>query len=106
MVAILDYDKLRDELRASLLLDLQADIEKLVVTKRYYTVKEACTIFGKTAPTLEHWHKIGKLCYGRVTETGDKIYCVDEVNALRDCLRQQREERYGGRYDPQIWVDV
>jgi hypothetical protein len=94
MVAILDYKKLRADIERELWVKLKAEAEKLTVTRQYYSMGEVCEVFGKSSKTIERWNAVGKLCYSTVTEDGSKLFSIQEVNALHEYLKSEREKRY------------
>jgi hypothetical protein len=94
MVAIYDYNQLVNDLDARFEARVQAEVEKRTATKRYYSMGEVSTIFGNSSKTIERWHKAGKLCYSTVTEGGGKLFCIDEVHALQNLLKRDRDKMY------------
>jgi hypothetical protein len=95
-IAIYDYKKLIEELDARFETRVQAEVEKRMATKQYYSMGEVSTIFGKSSKTIERWHKAGVLCYSTVTEEGGKMFYIDDINATHERLRREREKRYRG----------
>jgi len=95
-VAIVDYHKFRHDVESTVLENLKQEAENLTAKRMYYTTKEVAKIFGKTAQTLNRWHKQGILCYSKVGDENsrfDNLYSIDEVNALHENLRRQREQK-------------
>jgi DNA-binding transcriptional MerR regulator len=57
---------------------------------------EVCKIFGRSDKTIERWHKEGILCYSTVMDEGNRMFSVEEVEALKEDLKRKREQRYNG----------
>lgn len=50
--------------------------------KKYYSIKEAATIFGVTSLTLRNWDKKGKLKAYRNPINNYRVYKAEQVEAL------------------------
>ncbi|MBL4933088.1 MerR family transcriptional regulator [Clostridium paridis] len=53
---------------------------------QYYTVKEIADLTGVTIKTLYHYHKIGLLVPCNITESGYRIYGIEELERLQQIL--------------------
>ncbi len=51
-----------------------------------YTVKEVSELSGVTIKTLHHYHKIGLLLPGKVSEAGYRLYGSKELERLQEIL--------------------
>lgn len=56
------------------------------ITKLLYTVKEVSDLSGVTIKTLHHYHRIGLLMPGKVSEAGYRLYGPTELERLQEIL--------------------
>jgi hypothetical protein len=92
----MDFPKFKEEIDNYIATHVSAEVERAKIkTNVYFLTKEVCDIFRVTPQTLNHWHKTGKLCYSKAAgERSNNLYSIDDVNALHEILKREREQNY------------